>query len=165
MSLVLRLRLTGLACRSRSNIAWGRCAVEHASAIPTIKVRELLDQSIRAIIVGVLYLSSRISLICRLRRLQVCLLLIMILLGVLSLLLLSLLSRERVVHEVTAATHVGVGVVRIWGEVVMAALSSIYRLRKCRRGGRVDSSIRGIVVLLLVESKIQAKPVIILVHG
>ena len=131
MTLVLLLRLTGFTCRSGSSVAWRCRAIEHASTIPAIKVRKLLNQSVRAVIVSVLYLSSRIGLICWLRRLQVCLLLILVLLGVLCLLLLNLLSRERVVHKVTAASHVVIGVVRIWGEVIMATLSPIYRLRKC----------------------------------
>lgn len=46
----------------------------------------------------------------------------------------------------------------------MAALSSIYGLRKGGRRGRVDSSIGGIEIVLLVESEVQAKPVIVLIH-
>lgn len=112
MPLVLLLRLTSLACCSRSSIARRWCAVEHACAIPTIKVRELLYQSVCPIVICVLHLSSRTGLICWLRRLQICLLLILVLWAVLSMLLLRLLGRKGIVHEVTAATHVVV--IGIW---------------------------------------------------
>ena len=86
------------------------------------------------------------------------LLLLLLVLILLLLLLLDLISGG--IHEIS--------LVRIWVRRqhvrVVLLLGAVYRLRKSRGSCRIDSSIGGIEVVLVVKLEVESQSVVVLIH-
>lgn len=155
--------LSSLTSGARAlSIGWGRCSV-HTSArsCTQVLIGELLDH-----LAGAVHLVREgpgVHLVGGLGRLQILLWLLLLILVLL--LLIELLLWVGRVWCIAKVARSRTRVRRQHAPAVILCLSTVDGLREGRRCGRVDSSIGRVELVLLIELKVQAQPIVVVIHG
>lgn len=157
--------LSSLTSGARAlSIGWRRRSV-HSSArsCTQVLIGKLLNHLAGAVhlIVGE---GPGVHLVGGLGRLQILLRLLLLLILIL-LLLVELLLWMRRVWSIAKVARSRTRVRRQHAPTVVLCLSTVDGLREGRRCGRVDSSIGRVELVLLVELKVQAQPIVVVIHG